>query len=85
MDLLIGFFLFDIVLYLLLRLLPKPRGAPEHAAHHPSDPAEWHRIRPNPNPLPTAPSAWFVHHGIFIRPLVWPRTPLRLPDPQPRW
>jgi hypothetical protein len=76
MELLLGFVVFDLILYFLLRLLPGPNKQPK--VHNPLE--EKIEARPfGPRLGNTFPSQQFAQR------MPWPRTRVRPQDLPPRW
>ncbi len=79
MELLIGFLLFDVVVYLLLRLFAKPRSQK-------SSTGEIERtLTTRYAPTFRHPASLGMHgRGMLLRPGNWPRTPFRHRPPEER-
>ena len=78
MELLIGFLLFDVIVYLLLRLFAKP-------GRKRSSTGEIERtLTTRYAPAFRHPSMGMHGRGLFLRPGNWPRTPFRHRPPEQR-
>ena len=81
MELLVGFIAFDVVVYLLLRLVLRPGGKPAMTANG-DDTLSARYVIP---PKTMIPLHRLGHRGLYPRPMAWPRTRVRPQEPPQRW
>lgn len=81
MELLVGFIAFDLIVYLLLRLVFRPSGKPATT----TDDDVSLSARYTAQPRMMTPIHHIGHRGLFHRPMAWPRTRVRPQDPARRW
>ena len=92
MELLIGFIVFDVIVYLLLKLfVPGPEERKAKDSVETAEAVKHEGRERSGNPYASArlghtfPSQQFAQRGILNHRIPWPRRPVRQQDLPPRW